>query len=149
MKTGFGIVADENDLDETLLKRISSILSYFMTKAIEVGVVYSKEAGRDMVTSTDIIYALEYQAQHFTDAANDECLEETLTNIEHEMESDPDSESDSESDSEEEEPFTRAESDDPVVTEMNRCHDTWGEWAPQDDIQAMIKRAVDHVKTTL
>jgi hypothetical protein len=29
---------------------------------------------------------------------------------------------------------------------MNRCHDTWDEWNPQNHIQVLIKRAVDDIK---
>jgi hypothetical protein len=152
MKTGFG-EATENDVDQVLYKRIGSILTYFMTKAIDVGAVYVKAAGRDTLTTTDILYALQYQAQHFTDTLNDDtCLEDTLANFENEMESEEEESEEEESEEEEEEEqFTRAEStgDNPIVSAMNRCHDTWDEWVPQDHIQVLIKRAVDDIRTKL
>ena len=118
-----------------------------MTRAIEVGVVYAKEAGRDTLTGMDMVYALEYQAQNFSNVVEqDDHLEEQLHTFEEKLIEDDDSEDDSE----DEEEFTRAEdSSHPVVIEMNRCHDTWDGWIPQDDIQSILKRAVDHVKTTL
>jgi hypothetical protein len=144
MKTGFGEITEDH-FDVDLCKRIGSILTYFMTKAIDVGAVYVKAAGRDTLTTTDILYALQYQAQHFTDTIN----EDTLENFENEMESEEEDseEEESEEEEEEEEEFTRAESTgDPTVSEMNRCHDTWDEWNPQNHIQVLIKRAVDDIK---
>jgi len=155
MKTGFGDGV-ENDINDVELKRIASILSYFMRKSIEVGTVYVKEAGRETLTSTDVLYALQYQAQNFTDTINNDIsLETTLVDLENEMDSDSEEEesdeeeSDEEESDEEEEDFTRAESDNPVISEMNRCHDTWEDWEPQDHIQSMIKRAVDRVKMSM
>jgi len=149
MKTGFGEITEDH-VDVDLCKRIGSILTYFMMKAIDVGAVYVKAAGRDTLTTTDILYALQYQAQHFTDTINDDtCLEDTLENFENEMESEEEEEEEEESEEEEEEEFTRAESTgDPTVSEMNRCHDTWDEWNPQNHIQVLIKRAVDEILTS-
>ena len=133
IRTGFGLASNDAVID---FDRLKNILSFFMEQAIVIGAKYANAAGRDTLMSEDIRYALQYQAMNFLkNIENEDNLEEKLNKY---------SEADSEADSEAEEEFTRAEnSDDPVVCEMNRCHDEWSSWKPTNIIETFIKNAVD------
>ena len=134
MRTGFGLTEESSTIDH---ERLTNILSYFTEQAITIGVKYAHAAGRDTLTSEDIQYALQYQAKHFLEnSQNEEDLETKLNGYSEGTESD-------EEESDEEE-FTRAEnSNDPVICEMNRCHDEWENWVPSNLIETLIKNAVD------
>lgn len=162
LRTGFGLTDIGTTVD---LERLTNILSYFTEKAITIGVEYAHSAGRDTLTSTDIQYALQYQAKHFLEnIQNEEDLEAKLNGYSEETEAEAETESEAETDteseaeteteseaeteSEEEEEFTRAEgSSDPVICEMNRCHDEWDAWIPTNTIEMIIKSAVDQTLT--
>jgi histone H3/H4 len=158
-----GILANhESQVDETLLKKIKGIMTHFMENAITVGCRYVKASDRDMLTSTDIMYALKYQARTYLDnieqIANIEDIfdkyaeSDDIESDDNESESDDnesesdDNESESVSEEEEEEHFTRCDdSTDPLIKDMNMYHDTWDQWVPDNPIQTLLKNAVDNV----
>ena len=144
MRTGFGLTEESSTIDH---ERLTNILSYFTEQAITIGVKYAHAAGRDTLTSEDIQYALQYQAKHFLEnSQNEEDLETKLNGYSEGTESDEEEIDEEEIDEEEsdEEEFTRAEnSNDPVICEMNRCHDEWENWVPSNLIETLIKNAVD------
>jgi len=149
IRTGFGLTDANASID---LERLANILSYFTEKAITIGVKYAHAAGRDILTSEDIKYALQYQAKHFLEnIQNEEDLEIKLNSFSNESEGyeseddeEDESEDDEEDEEEDEEEFTRAENaDDPVICEMNRCHDEWDTWVPSNLMETLIKNAVD------
>lgn len=159
MQTGFSRGVHNETVSEEFLKRIKGIMLHFMERAVIMGSEYAVAAGRDIVTSTDIMYALQYQARTYLDhVANTPDIESVFDKYSEEVEEDSeDSEEDSEEeessdseeeeveDSEEEEEFTRCENPtDPVMADMNRYHDTWDDWKPDNPFQQLLKNAVDH-----
>jgi len=148
MSTGFNKnPTTDASCNEDLLKRVRSIMAMFLEKAIVLGARYMKAANRTTLTSVDMLYALQYQAQHFVnDIENDDNLENKLDEyLDSESETETESESDSDSESDSEEDFSRVDDDntDYVVVEMNRVHDTWSEWCPSDRIQRLVKESID------
>lgn len=145
MRTGFSPTHACHN--EDLLKRVRSIMSMFVEKAIILGGQYMKAANRTTLTSVDMLYALQYQAQHFGgDIEHDDHLESKLdAYLDSDSDSESDSDSDSESESDSEEVFTRADDTDEIIAEMNRVHDSWSEWCPSDRIQQMVKESIDAV----
>lgn len=177
MKTGFNIVDDKGfDIDPMIEKKIGSILITLLKKASVLGVDYAKSAGRDNLSSMDIIYALQYYAHEFN---NEPDLEDAFIQNETEYEnfindkdcgsdsgseagsdsgSDSDSESDSESESDSDESiedfdnddtFTRSESTDEIIQKMNLHHDNWENWNPTDKLDIIMKRSIDKILINL
>lgn len=161
MKTG--ILANDVPVDETLLKKIKGIMTHFMENAITVGCRYVKASGRDTLTSTDIMYALKYQARTYLDnieqitniedifdkyaESEDNSEEDDIEdNIEDNSEDDIEDNSEDNSEDDIDECFTRCDdSTDPLIKDMNLYHDTWDQWVPDNPIQTLIKNAVDNV----
>lgn len=149
-----GLISTDVSVDETLLKKIKGIMIHFMENAITVGCRYVHAAGRDTLTSTDVLYALRYQARTYLDNIEntpniEELFDKHAESESEEDESESESESEDESESEEdecEECFTRCDdSTDPLIKDMNRYHDTWNQWVPDNHIQMLLKNAVDNV----
>lgn len=150
MKTGFdNLIHEDNDLSPDLKLKINAIMFTLIEKAIDVGVKYSKSSGRNNLSSTDLLYALQYQAHEFLDYPDltEKCIENE--DIIQEIESDED-EYDFETESEEEneenkenEEFCRSNSNDPIVSKMNEYHDSWNDWNPEDEIRRLIKKSIN------
>lgn len=127
---------------------------HFMERAVIMGSEYAVAAGRDIVTSTDILYALQYQARTYLEhVANtpdiesvfDKYSEEEVEESEEESSDSEEESSDSEEVEESEDEFTRCENPtDPLIADMNRYHDTWDDWKPDNPFQQLLKNAVDH-----
>jgi len=157
MKTGFTTMIDTPECPESLKSKIHEILLKLMGEAVIIGAKYAHVAGRNYVSSTDILYALQYQAHTFctednlqTELENDETtLPVEFLDDEHETESDNEDDEDDESENDEDESndddleyFTRAHSDDPLIIAMNTYHDEWEQWMPVNIIQQMLKDAI-------
>lgn len=158
MQTGFSREVRNETVSEEFLKRIKGIMLHFMERAVIMGSEYAVAAGRDIVTSTDIMYALQYQARTYLDhVANTPDIETVFDKYSEEVEEESSDSEEESSDSEEvedseeesseveEEEFTRCENPtDPVMADMNRYHDTWDDWKPDNPFQQLLKNAVDH-----
>lgn len=153
MKTGWDPTERRDPTDAVLVeleKKVASIMTVLLKKAIETGCKYAKFAGRDNLSGTDMIYALQYEAHEFMDRleleeeTNDEYLdiEESLSSESgSQYDSEGNSESDSEGDSEE---FTRADSTlNDFCYRMNYYNDTWDSWNPEDPLKLLLKRAIN------
>ena len=158
MQSGFGLIEDK--IDKELMTKIEAMLVTLLDDCIHVAVVYVNECGRNTITSTDMLYAVEYQAREFFKQEN--LIEnidnnvKMLTEAEEESDSDEETEShveasdeetdeetDEESDSEEEN-FTRCENEtNPIVKLMNEYHDSWNEWKPEDTYERLLKKVID------
>ena len=155
MKTGFNnLICDDNNISPDFKLKINAIMFTLIEKAIEVGVKYSKSSGRNNLSSTDLLYALQYQAHEFLDYPDltEKCIENEDTILkemesdedEYDFETDSNSESDEENEeNEENEEFCRSISDDPIISKMNEYHDSWNDWTPEDEIRKMIKKSID------
>ena len=171
MKTGLVAMETPSGLDEETTAKIKIILNRYMVEAIKDAAEYCHSAGRKTLTSTDIEYALKYQAHKFVidDTLLDDCeeeyvssrtagvsatkrtlwadVEEDTDSDEEDLETDSDEE-DLETDSDEEEltnPFTRCEgSGQDKINKMNEYYDTWEGWEPPTDIHRSIKKSIDN-----
>ena len=153
IKTGFDNV-NESSISNEMLIKINAILFTFLEKSIELGVFYSKSSGRNNLSSTDMLYATQYQTLEFINikpeqfSANEQNV--NLLTSDSDSDSDSDSESVSDSDSGDSndptssEYFCRSNENNPIISKMNECHDNWSTWFPEDPIQILLKTAVDN-----
>ena len=165
-KTGRNNLIEKEDTSE-LEKKVGSILITLIQKAVDLAARYSASAGRDNLSSTDMIYALQYYAHEFENEdnleesfveneveyakifqSNESDHEEEGENSESDYEENEKEEGDSESDHEEEsknEEFSRSESTEPLFVKMNEYHDNWDRWNPSETSQQVMKSAIDKV----
>lgn len=128
----------EKELDA---KDIQAILVTLLEKSFLTALHYSQSAGRDNISSTDMKYALRYQAHEYLNTPG--LAEDVDKNYDPETESEPESEPESESETFGLEKFTRSESTDPLVVKINEYHDNWDTWQPDNLVELLLKRAVD------
>ena len=155
MKTGFDNTSSEND--PLLLFKIKVMMKTLLEQAVITGTKYAKEAGRSNLSSTDMIYALQYQGHHFAETQDlEERVEYWTRHNEEEDDAETDddteeSDEDSDDDTNEKETvddnecFTRA-TESSFAIEVNRINDSWDSWNPTDLTQLMIKNSIDKVK---
>lgn len=154
----------ENELDPVLETKIGSIMITLIQKASMLGIKYSKSSGRTNLSSTDIMYALQYLAHEFEDSQD---LEDDLQNNEdvynklvddldgsedsqYEDDDDEDSDDeDSQDENDDDEYFVRSDDPDPIIQKINEYHDGWLEWVPDNLIQITMKKSVDKVLNSL
>lgn len=97
IKTGFDNV-NESSISNEMLIKINAILFTFLEKSIELGVFYSKSSGRNNLSSTDMLYATQYQTLEFINIKPEQfSANEQNVNL---LTSDSDSDSDSDFESE-------------------------------------------------
>ena len=144
IKTGNNIV-ETNEIDPEILKTTEGLMITLIEKAVLSAAKYAKSAGRDNVSSTDMIYALQYEAHEFMNHEDlEERIEENKPMSESDDEGEPESdESDDENDTAEE--FTRAPDEDLLCKKINEYHDNWNTWIPVERTEIVMKNAVDKV----
>lgn len=170
MKTGFAPTTNDDKIQDDLLLKVEALLITLLEKSIHVAAIYVNESKRNTITSTDMLYAIQYQAREFfknenliknidenyckikngeleagesesEDESEDGESEDELEDGELELEDESESE---ECPSDEDEPFVRCEtSTDETVKLMNSYHDTWSTWMPTDRYECMLKKAID------
>lgn len=165
MCTGFSQHTDTGGVMPIgMLLKVDAILTTLIEKCMEVAVIYVAACGRNTVTSTDIMYALKYQAREFFNSESlIDDIEETRLNMEtDENEDDSENENEEEDENEEDEneddeneddeseedseddPFTRCEgSENRTVQLMNKYHDTWDTWYPEDPLERILKDSIN------
>ena len=171
MQTGFAPVEEQSRLDSDQMLKVKCLLVAFLEKATTFAAVYTKEAGRNVVTSTDVKYAMKYLAHEFFDspdlfdmvnenmsAYNDTPTMKALEAYTEVMNESTDDEADDDSSAEDgsdtssnassEDAFTEvAQSENPLVLKMNQYHREWDSWAPTDELQQSLKNAIDKMNT--
>ena len=153
IKTGYDLIDNETQLDPNFMKNIEATMLTLMEKSIITAATYAKSSGRDNVSSTDMIYALQYQAHEFL---NSHDLEERIIanrNSEKEIEiGEADESQDDESqdgESQDDENFKRVPQGISELTDkINIYHDNWNTWNPTSQVEKSIKNAVDKVLVT-
>jgi cobalamin biosynthesis protein CobT len=158
MQTGFSSLPSETP---KWIQKIKGIMMHFMERAVWIGSEYANASGRDIVTSTDILYALQYQARTYldyvTNTANIESLFDKYVEESGDEESDDQGSDDEESDdqgsvdegsddeeSDDEDLFTRCDNPpNDLIKDMNMYHDTWEDWNPDNLFQQILKNAVN------
>jgi len=130
------------EIDPEIMKTTEGLMITLIEKAIGSAAKYAKSANRDNVSSTDMIYALQYEAHEFM---KHEDLEERIKDnlsISEDEDEDEDEEIDQ---SDTAEVFTRAPDTDPICKQMNEYHDNWNSWVPKERTEIILKNAVDKV----
>lgn len=142
MKTGFSNISTQNDEQHDMLEKL---LNIFMKNTFQTAVTYSAYSGRDNLSSTDMIYALQYEAITFLKKYDitDKNFINNLDNLC--AESDTESDTESVSDSETEE-FVEADSTkNKFCEDVNICHHEWDTWNPDTPIEQALKNSIDKV----
>lgn len=137
MRTGISMVQEPPSLSEEYLHGVQSILLTLMSECFTFAEMYARSAGRDNISSTDLLYALQYQTHEFLNTEN---LEQKIDDV---RQMDSDTESSEIDDDSDDEDFTRSFSKDKTIVQMNLYHDQWGSWEPQDPMARLLKDAID------
>lgn len=156
MKTGRSILVenDEHTMDSSMLIKIQSIMLTFMERATVYAATYVSEGNRNTLTGMDIVYALKYCAHTFFQEPDlESSIDATLTKLcADEDESSEDENQDENQDeiqeeTEDEDPFVRIETtNNPLIQKMNQYVDEWNDWVPTDEVEQMVKRAIDKME---
>lgn len=157
MKSGFSILNEKEECPVELKSKIESIILDMMEQAVMIGVAYSQASGRNNLSSMDILYSLQYQAREYCTEDN---IAEQMEKDEDEGEDDEDDEDDEDEENDEDEGsetdndinedeegdleyFVRAKNVDELTTKMNKYHDEWNEWQPENYIQHILKKSIN------
>lgn len=141
MKTGFSNINEPTQVFD--LNKIENLLLLFAQKSIILGAHYATCAGRNNLSGTDTIYALQYFAHEFMKI---DSLEEDLKDLEEsENESSESESSESDIETEDNDYFTKAPDTDPFCKKMNEYHDNWNSWEPTNPIEIILKRNIDKI----
>ena len=152
MRTGFDLVQEPGlELNDDQKTVIMSLLVILSKKALEDAAIYTKEAGRNVISARDIILGLKKHALpsggFWDDNTLDEKVQEEFVALKEEMEiedvttEEEDEATEGEEDTEEE--WTEATTDHPIVLAMNAVEDQWNAWTPDDKMSIVIKKSVE------
>ena len=153
MKTGFDLVQEPGlELNDDQKTVIMSLLVILSKKALEDAAIYTKEAGRNVISARDIILGLKKHALpsggFWDDNTLDEKVREEFAALKEEMEIEEDVTTEIEDEATEgeedtEEEWTEATTDHPIVLAMNAVEDQWNAWTPDDKMSIVIKKSVE------
>jgi hypothetical protein len=139
MRTGFLPVSEPPSAG--IPPWIEATLHVLLEKSVLVAAQYASDAGRDNLSSEDMVRGLKHQAFHFLDAPDlNERIEQYMNRDDSESDSESDSGSDSESDDCED--FSVATGSE-LAEEVNTCVEKWDSWEPETPQQEALKRAID------
>ena len=152
IKTGNNLV-QSNEIDPEILKTTEGLMFTLIEKAVLTAAKYAKTAGRDNVSSTDMVYALQFEAHEFMKhedleqriEENKPMSEEDQSENEEDQSENEEDQSENEEDQSENEEFTRAPDTDPFCEKINQYHDNWDSWTPTERVEITLKNAVDKV----
>ena len=147
IKTGYDLDDNDTQLDPDFMKNIEATLMTLMEKSITTATNYAKSSGRDNVSSTDMIYALQYQAHEFLNSHDLE--DRILANRNSEKEIEMGEDEEYEDEEYEDEEFKRVQKGTSELTDkINTYHDNWHSWNPTGQVEKIIKNAIDKVLVT-
>jgi hypothetical protein len=151
MRTGLAL--DEIvPIESSLMRRIESLLYTFMERATVHAATYVTEGNRNTLTTMDMIFGLKYCAHTFFHEDDFEAsVDANLAQDDDEATDDDDEATDDDDettdDDETDDPFVRNEtSTNPLVVKMNHYADEWDTWCPTDEVEVMVKRAIDKME---
>jgi hypothetical protein len=122
-------------MDDLIIQAGVDLIIPVMESAIVLGGEYAKQSGRDMLTGTDLEYAMKFCARNVTGKHTGTLFPELVA--------EEDSDSDETSSEDEEPPFTRYTGEDDTLRKVNECYDTWPDWVPINPTEEMLKKAID------
>ena len=122
-------------MEEQIIQAGIDIITPVLESAIVLGGNYAKKSGRDILTGTDLEYALKFCARNV--------IGKHTGTLFPELQDESDNDSEHSSSSSEEPPFTRYTGDDETLIKVNECYDTWEEWVPLNTTEEMLKKSID------
>ena len=158
MKTGFNPVRQEPKLDEMDDMYIASLLTLFTSNSIVNASDYSDLCGRNGVTKEDMRYGLIFEVFEFLNnpnLVND--LKEVEKQLEYEYSDDEDEDEDIDNifNDKNMDEFTRIDYDKidgledeeiEFVNKMHKYYDEWYDWVPKNELEIILKNAIDKTK---
>jgi hypothetical protein len=139
--------------------KIEAILITLMEKAFILAGSYINASNRNTITEDDLIYALQWCAHDFFSDDNlEEDFEKNFNSIKNLNDnndtsdndtsdndtSDNDTSDNDTSDNDTDDSFVRVEnSTNTLIIQMNKYHDEWENWVPDDPIKNSIKNAIN------
>lgn len=122
-------------MEEQIIQAGIDIITPVLESAIVLGGNYAKKSGRDILTGTDLEYALKFCARNV--------IGKHTGTLFPELQDESDDDSEHSSTSSDEPPFTRYTGDDETLIKVNECYDTWEEWVPLNTTEEMLKKSID------
>ena len=168
LQTGFSNLVEPKKINDQERENIEIMLGLFTSNALINASKYATMCKRNAVTKTDMLYGLQYEVFEFLQRPN---IEQGLQEIREEyeqMNEEYDSEEDYEEGEEgldlrntgldqlvvndEETPeFCRINEDfindenKEFIDKMHHYNDTWGSWTPQNELETILKSAIDKI----
>lgn len=153
MRSGTGgFVKQQPDVDFEFLRKISSIMKVLLAHAVRTAERFAKACARTQITATDTRLALKFEAHEFflrpdleTQFAS--ALQEEQQHTYETSESESDGAEEMATDEQEEfhTNFHGPPSERGFYEKAMRYDAEWEEWQPDDQVQQLIKRAVDNI----
>ena len=155
MKSGSDMIRTNPVLDENIEQNIMSMLTLFTSNALINASEYSKICGRNGITKEDIKYGLIFEVFEFIKNPN---LLADLNEVEEELlKEDTDNDEDWEDVDENDnifpenklDEFSRIDihnvkdKDKDFVTKYHNYYDSWGDWEPTNQLETILKDAID------
>ena len=172
LQTGFSNLVEPTRMSDQERENIEIMLGLFTSNALINASKYATLCKRNAVTKTDMLYGLQYEVFEFLQRPNiEQGLQEVREEYEQMCEED-DEEYDSEEyeeegeegvdlrntgldklvvDDEETQEFSRIDDsliDDEnqeFIEKMHHYNDTWENWSPQNDLERILKSAIDKI----
>ena len=143
-------------------RRLIAAVVVMTRRAAERACTWSQHNGRNAANASDVEVALKHQARHFLGTLDDPDVVTEILEAERDIfgsDSDTENEDADEDTGEDEDEDTGEDADEndtkktpcacDFCAEMRTAYETWGTWAPEDEIEQYLKSRVDSaVKST-
>jgi len=155
MQTGNNINTDTPH-DPELVLQVSSIVTAFVSNAIELAAEYIKHAGRNVVLTEDIKLCMKLETFKFLEDDNTNKIQQCRSIIQEDMrrelngrlsESEEDEE-DGEDEEDEEDTFTHSKCTCELCISINTINEKWMSWEPQTPLEKSLKKNIDGIPDT-
>jgi len=158
MKTGNSMIREPASLEEIDEMYIASLLTLFTSNAIVNAKEYSDLCERNGITKEDMRYGLIYEVFEFLNNPN---LVDDLREVEKQLEEEEIYSDDEEEELEElltddniedfnrisKEKIEELENEDKeFINKIHKYYDEWDEWQPKNDLETILKNAIDKTK---
>jgi histone H3/H4 len=143
MKTGYDNTS-KDAISETQFDLISLYLK-MIQKAMTLAATYCDHAGRQVVTSKDLVKAMRYQARYFLDETTEHTLQEAREDLMDILMDDGDDDTEEYTVEEEEDEEDLRQCSCTPCTLLNRVDSEWDSWHPNDEILHYLKAQVDRM----
>lgn len=146
-----GLLDDGNSPADNLTSRLLSLVSVLMEHVVQTASKYAEHAGRRHVLRQDVHYALQHESRVFfsrPDIDRVPCVDLFASSSSDEDHADISQTDISQTDSVEvsqPEAWTRSTCECEFCCAVHRNVDTWGEYSPEDEALAFLKRHTDTV----